>query len=413
MTTKRVLSILLPILTILIHVFAAVLFVTGRLDFRLPEDWGVDFAVLLSLSAVSAICMHAIGRNAIKWPATAIRLIVFFIIGVPFGDFLDIEYLLLFSLLLDLGYLFPTPAGIVLSVLAIGISSVLQLPMSIYSVPRPAPGFIGMSLYVLIGTTVSVLVIFLRKALDENDVADGRIKGLNDIVSRLMGANRGYLEYASQVEKETTENERTRIIQELHDVVGKAFTNIYAMMDASLKHPPEGKDEDTELHLWAKELAQQGLTETRAVLYRLREIQDTNLGGVEALTNLITTFEKATKIRVEVSWGNLPWRIAPLADTVIYTSVQESLVNSFRHGKATSIHIQFWIDGRHLIVDVADNGTGVADEKKGIGQAGIERRVKKLGGQVIFAGTRDGYRVRITIPKEQVFHGETEHTHSG
>ena len=403
MKTKKVLYISLPILSLLLHSFALLLFWRSSQSFALPPDWTLDFLVLISISAVTTIGMHIIERPVIRWPISIIRVICFYLIGIPFGDFLDIEYLLLFSILMDTGFLFHAPAGIVLSVVIVSGSMLLQLPMSIYAVQRPAPELFGLSLYALIGCNVAFLTIFLRNAVDRIEISNSRMDSLNDIISRLMGANRGYLEYASQVEKETTESERTRIIQELHDVVGKAFTNMYAMMDASIKHPPDNNAEDLELHVWVREQAQIGLSETRAVLYRLREIQDASLAGIDALNNLISTFRKATRTDVTVSWGNLPWEIAPAADQIIYSSIQESLVNSFRHGKASKIHIQFWIDESGLIVDVADNGGGAVHEKKGIGQSGMERRITGIGGLVTFVGGKNGYRVRLTIPRDRIF----------
>jgi signal transduction histidine kinase len=78
--------------------------------------------------------------------------------------------------------------------------------------------------------------------------------------------------------------------------------------------------------------------------------------------------------------------------------VQEALVNSFRHGKANRVDIQFRSDGRLLYVRVSDNGKGGPVDRHGIGQSGMAERIRKLGGQVRFSSYAHGYNVDASIP---------------
>ncbi len=412
MNLKNTTVWILPLMSFLLHVLALLHFFKGSAGFNLPEEWTLDFIILLSLSCITMIGMYLLEFPQLRLFFTVLRSIVFLLIGIPFGNFLDIEYILLFSIVMDYSFVFRSPVGGIISASILIVSMALQFPMKIYFVSKPGLDFISLLSYFLVGSVFAVICTFLRVLLDMVATSENQIAGLNEIVSQLIGVNRGYLKYASKVEKETIENERNRIVQELHDIVGKAFTNIHAMMDASLKHPPDDSNEDALLHTWVKEQAQTGLSETRSVLYRLREIKEAELTGMKALLQLINTFKEATKVKVRVTWGNFPWNILVRADTVIQQVIQESLVNAFRHGKATDIDIQFWIDPNDLIINILDNGIGGNSAKKGIGQSSMEKRVADIGGSIKFFSNSEGYRVYLTIPRERVISNEeTEDTY--
>jgi len=273
--------------------------------------------------------------------------------------------------------------------------------MSIYYIPRNAPPIISMVSYGLFGIAVTIIMILLRKSLDENSRNNQLIDGMDGMMTRLIGVNKEYLEYASNIKKESTTKERKRIIQELHDIVGKSFTNIFAMMDASLKHPPSDLNEQKEIYTWAREQAQSGLDETRVVLYRMREMKEPDI-KTKTIVNLIKTFQQATRVEVKVSWGNLPSFIHTDINLIIYNVIQESLVNAFRHGKATEINIIFWMNDEKLLLSIEDNGVGGNSNKKGIGQSSMELRVNETGGSIVFRQTKRGYEVLMSIPREKL-----------
>ncbi len=390
------------IISILLHLLASIYYFNEKEKFSLPAEWTLNFTILLLLSFIGMLLMYSLKFKQLRLFLGALRGIAFLIIGIPFGDSLEIEYILLFSLIMDYTLLFVSPFGTIFSLLILALSAVFQFPMKIYGIPRAGVGLTKLLVYIFINIALTTICTLLKSSWEHIDNSEKQIINLNEVISRLIKTNKGYLEYATKIEKETTEKERKRIIQDLHDIVGKAFTNIHAMMDASLKHPPEDVEEYTMIHSWVKEQAQIGLTETRSALYKLREIREPELQGINALQHIINTFTKATQTIVKVSWGNFPWTILPEADTVVQQVIQESLVNAFRHGKATNIDIQFWIDEKNLILNIQDNGRGGETGKKGIGQSSMEEHVKKLGGKINFFSNSEGYRVCLTIPRERV-----------
>jgi signal transduction histidine kinase len=382
-----------------LHLLALLQFFAHKDQYGLPPEWTRDFSLLLGLSLLLLVVIHGMPSLRVRVAAAVVKIVAFLIVGVPFGSFLDIRYILMFSLLLDMSFCFSPPADTILSSAVMAGSVVFLVPISAFSVSMASPRFLDWSSFFFIGASFMLLLSLARRLSERDTENTARIKSLNEFITKLLSTSRDYLEYAARVERESTENERNRITQDLHDVVGQAFTNIYAMMDASLKHPPSSPAETGELHTWAKEQAQKGLNETRAILYQLRSIREKDPSGIAAIKNLVDTFSYSTKVKVHVEWGNLPWETGKVLDEVLYRLVQESLVNAFRHGNASEIQIHFWVGEETLSVDIQDNGRGSLAVKKGIGQESMESRVLAAGGAITFAGSSQGYNVHATFPK--------------
>jgi signal transduction histidine kinase len=249
-----------------LHLLALLQFFAHKDQYGLPPEWTRDFSLLLGLSLLLLVVIHGMPSLRVRVAAAVVKIVAFLIVGVPFGAFLDIRYILMFSLLLDMSFCFSPPADTILSSAVMAGSVVFLVPISAFSVSMASPRFLDWSSFFFIGASFMLLLSLARRLSERDTENTARIKSLNEFITKLLSTSRDYLEYAARVERESTENERNRITQELHDVVGQAFTNIYAMMDASLKHPPSSPAETGELHTWAKEQAQKGLNETYAVL---------------------------------------------------------------------------------------------------------------------------------------------------
>ena len=74
------------------------------------------------------------------------------------------------------------------------------------------------------------------------------------------------------------------------------------------------------------------------------------------------------------------------------------MTNSFRHGKAGKLSIQFFSDERGIYVYILDNGKGSASIEKGIGIMGMEERLSKFGGSVEAGNVSGGFQLRAFIP---------------
>ena len=70
-----------------------------------------------------------------------------------------------------------------------------------------------------------------------------------------------------------------------------------------------------------------------------------------------------------------------LLSQTVYRVIQEAVTNVLRHAKANAMHVAADINGREVIVEVSDDGTGFpADRMFGRGLTGMLERARALSG---------------------------------
>jgi signal transduction histidine kinase len=256
------------------------------------------------------------------------------------------------------------------------------------------PGLIGMLLGSLAGSVLGALLARLSRVQqdlrDEND-------HLKATVAYMASSSSRYLSFASHTERKAREKERLLITRELHDVIGYSLTNTIALMDNAMLNPPGDGPALKALFGLVRNTSARGLSEVRSIVYRLRSLGD-RVEGLGAITNLVRTFQESTGVKVNVNYRNCPNDLGSRLNAIVVRVIQESLVNSFRHGKATLIDIYFWLDDHWLQLVIRDNGRVEEVGEKGVGQKGMEERVKRIGGSIRFESMRDGYGVFAMLP---------------
>ena len=97
--------------------------------------------------------------------------------------------------------------------------------------------------------------------------------------------------------------------------------------------------------------------------------------------------------------------LGPATRRAVYLFLKETLTNCARHAGARRIMVRLAAEGRHLRVDVSDDGTGFdpravpAPRRGGHGLAGQRARAAELGGQVVVErGPDGGMCVRLELP---------------
>jgi signal transduction histidine kinase len=244
---------------------------------------------------------------------------------------------------------------------------------------------------------MSSLVLYYRELI----VREAKEKDELDVtVKSLMEANKGFQQYAASIEQRSLQKERNRITRELHDGLGYIFTNLKMMMDAAevfiRRNQP---DELRKLLKKASDQADQGLEETRKSLHVLRT-SESHIEGLRRIQNMIDVFKKATGIDIRTHYGNIPWSFGSRIDGTVFRLVQEGMINSFRHGKATRIDLKFWQTNSEFQIHIRDNGRGAAEVEEGIGMLGMKERLEQLGGQMIAHNVDGGFELSVTIPFE-------------
>jgi signal transduction histidine kinase len=220
-------------------------------------------------------------------------------------------------------------------------------------------------------------------------------------IERLTSANLGFQKYASLLEQETTKSERLRLSREIHDSAGYALTTLKMLFEAAkgllLKDPSRLNGLMDE----GARISQEALGEIRFVLHELRSKTETLPEGMRLVHLLVSNFEKACGITVQLETTNTRGTYSPRVNATLYRMVQEGMTNAFHHGRATEVSILLAeVDG-NLSIRIRDNGTGSATVKKGIGLSGMEERVAEAGGWMNYRTLGNGFEVAALIPLKE------------
>ncbi len=96
---------------------------------------------------------------------------------------------------------------------------------------------------------------------------------------------------------------------------------------------------------------------------------------------------------------DLPERPPPSVEAVGYYVVTEALTNVLKYADATEATVRARYVGDDVIVELQDNGSGGADERKGSGLQGLRDRVAALDGRfMVISEPGEGTLVRARIP---------------
>lgn len=193
-----------------------------------------------------------------------------------------------------------------------------------------------------------------------------------------------------QLEREviaSSERERTRIGQDLHDGLAQLLIGVKLLLTAlgdklALARSPYRKDVGS-----AVELVSRAIAQTSELAHGLSPIPKRGQLG-DALRQLARQSERLLGIRCDVVCACTA-ALPPLNETTathLYRIAQEAITNAVKHGKATCIEINCGVAGGSLELRVADNGSGIedseADSSDGLGLHIMNYRARSIGGNL-------------------------------
>lgn len=205
--------------------------------------------------------------------------------------------------------------------------------------------------------------------------------------------------------RQRAHDERIRVVQEVHDVVGHGLSAIHLQSGVAL-HVLDERPEQARPTLEAiSRTSKEALDELRATLAVFREADDPgsrepapNVNDLDALAERMTRAGLDVVLRVSGEQADPPAAVRLAA----YRIVQESLTNVLRHaGRATATVDVDYRDGA-VDVEINDDGRarpGADPHSGGTGLAGMRARATAVGG-TLEAGPRSsgGFGVRAHLP---------------
>ncbi|GIH11130.1 two-component sensor histidine kinase [Rhizocola hellebori] len=221
-------------------------------------------------------------------------------------------------------------------------------------------------------------------------------------VGTTMKLNRENADRArAELARKYADEERLRVAQEVHDVVGHGLSAINMQAEVAL-HLAERKPEQAQAALVAiSRTSREALDELRVTLRLVRSAGEARapLPGLARLDDLVQRMsETGVRVHLEVTGEK---RALPTAiDLAVYRVVQESLTNVLRHAGTAPAVVRLGFEPEVVTVEVADAGTErPARFEEGHGLAGMRERVTALGGSVTAGPVAGGgFRVLARLP---------------
>jgi signal transduction histidine kinase len=270
--------------------------------------------------------------------------------------------------------------------------------------------------YPIIGATFVVLVAFhLIRTGGAPAIWSGSAFWLAVLTAVIAGSEglRARRERAAQTaatlaetERRRGVQERLRIAQELHDVLGHHVSLINVQAGVALYLMDDDPEQARSALAAIKQSSKDLLKEMRSTLGVLRAVDEPPphhpVPGIDRLDALAAEV-RAAGLPVELEISGEPRDLPPSVDLAAYRIVQEALTNVRRHaGDATaSVQLTYSEDG--LTVQVDDDGAGIAarpgEPGGGNGIPGMRERATALGGSMEAGPLPDrGFRVRAQLP---------------
>jgi len=204
------------------------------------------------------------------------------------------------------------------------------------------------------------------------------------------------------------EEEGKRIAREIHDELGGLLTAIQANVSVAIDREERGGGKaGAELNRATKMLDSAADT-VRRIIADLRPSVLDQLGIWAALEWHVGEIAKSAGLATEIVIDDDAAAIELDSErsTALFRIVQETLTNVVRHAAATQVAIRAWHDGDAVVVEIEDNGIGIAEaqlNKTGKwGLLGMQERVHNFGGTFSIArGRAHGTVAVVRMPLQQ------------
>lgn len=237
---------------------------------------------------------------------------------------------------------------------------------------------------------------FLKKLRDSNAALESlvaqRTTSLRNLSQRLMRMQ---------------DEERRRIARDLHDSTGQTLAAL-KMNVASLQKRFEDDPLTSEALTEIAGIADQALQEMRTTSYLLHPPLLDEAGLASAAHWYVEGFSLRSGIQVNIDFPSGFERLPNDVEMVLFRVLQESLTNVHRHSGASIVDIEIQRGPERVIMEVQDNGHGIAPElldrlrkttaDSGVGLAGMRERAIELNGQFEVESGSNGTTLCVGLP---------------
>ena len=176
---------------------------------------------------------------------------------------------------------------------------------------------------------------------------------------------------------EAGDAERRRLERNLHDGAQQRLVALSLALRVCERKVAAGEPDAAATLVDAKAELADALAELRELARGIHPAVLTDHGLVPALEMLADRADMAVEIAAP-----LDDRLPPPIEVAAYYIVAEALTNTSKHAQATRVRVRVSDADGTALVEVADDGVGSADLRRGSGLRGLRDRVEALGGEL-------------------------------
>ena len=245
--------------------------------------------------------------------------------------------------------------------------------------------------YIVPYAVVAIVTLLFRRIINQRRAIETLNEELHQKVDELEI-------YSEQVRKLTLAEERNRMAQNLHDMLGHSLVALNMHIDVLNKSIDSNAEDAHKIAGKCQKIISGSLNDLRQAVYALKE-QDNSGTLSTALHELADSVEVSDRVRVSLS---LPEAADGLPESVrdaIYKVCKEAVTNSIRHGNADKIEIASVIKNDCIQIRITDNGHGADTIVPSNGITGMEERIRLLHGKITFKSeVGNGFAIAVEIP---------------
>ncbi|WP_254450279.1 AAA family ATPase [Cohnella herbarum] len=218
----------------------------------------------------------------------------------------------------------------------------------------------------------------------------------NQVEERTRSLERSMLETSAALAEASVYEERNRIAQEIHDIVGHTLTSTVIQIEAGKRLMNKDAEGAAQRLNEAQDLVRHSLTEIRGSVHMLKEDKYNNVALM--MNQLIRDTERNAGVIVRSTVQDLP-ELTTAHKKMLYHALQEGLTNGIKHGGASEFHFELVLVGASIQFRLANFGKSADAIELGFGLRAMKDRVEQLGGDLtIDSGVGGGFHLHIDLP---------------
>ncbi len=197
--------------------------------------------------------------------------------------------------------------------------------------------------------------------------------------------------------------ERTRIARDLHDTLAQSLSGMIAQIDAADEVFNKDSSKSHQYLQRIRNLAQQGLDETRQAVWKLRPESKQSKDLQQSLMEIANRFSRNDVIiRINVE-GKLR-QISELVRENLLRIAQQAISNAIQHSSPKSIQVLLLFEPQSLVLRIQDDGCGFDPslqkfEGEHFGLKGMQERAAQIDGKFnIISKVGEGTQVIVQVP---------------